>query len=68
MSYFSSKYPYSNKEIIDDKITLLQQQMKNLKNLIKTNRDDDYSREYTVIFNAFGSLENIRLYKLIHTN
>ena len=68
MSYFTKKYPCDNKLIIQHKINMIQKQLKDLTELINNKPDEDFSREYTVVFNAFISLENIRLYKLIDKN
>ena len=68
MSNFLKKYTCSNKLLINHKISLIQKQLKDLKDLLTNNPDEDYFREYTVVFNALLSLENIRLYKLIDKN
>ena len=60
-------YQCSQKLIIDHKLMKLKKQLEEL-NKILLNTKDDYSREYTVIFNTILSLENIRLYKLITKN
>ena len=51
------------KLIIDHKMRLLNKQLKELQEVLQ--EEDDYAREYTVIFNTLLSLENIRLYKLV---
>ena len=68
MYSFLKKKECSNKLIIQHKIALIQKQLNDLKIIINNNPDDDFDREYTVIFDALLSLENIRLYKLIHGN
>ena len=68
MSNFLKKYTCSNKLLINHKISLIQKQLKDLKELLTNNPDEDYFREYSIVFNALISLENIRLYKLIDKN
>ena len=68
MSNFLKKYTCSNKLLINHKISLIQKQLKDLKDLLTNNPDEDYFREYSIVFNALISLENIRLYKLIDKN
>ena len=41
----------------------LKKQLKELQEIL-LNTEDDYAREYTVVFNTLLSLENIRLYKM----
>ena len=55
------------KLIIDHKMRLLNKQLKELQEVLQegAQAEDDYAREYTVIFNTLLSLENIRLYKLV---
>ena len=67
MYQFLKNYQCSQKLIIDHKLMKLKKQLEEL-NEILLNTKDDYSREYTVIFNTILSLENIRLYKLITKN
>ena len=55
------------KLIIDYKIKQLKKQLEELKEIL-SNTEDDYAREYTVIFNTILSLENIRLYKMVTKN
>ena len=52
------------KPIIDYKITKLKKSLEELQTIL-LNTEDDYVREYTVIFNTLLSLENIRMYKLV---
>ena len=52
------------KPIIDYKITKLKKSLEELQTIL-LNTEDDYAREYTVIFNTLLSLENIRMYKLV---
>ena len=62
------EYTCSNQLLINHKISLIEKQLKELKDLLINNPDDDYTREYTVIFNTIIILENIILFKLIHGN
>ena len=55
------------KPIIDYKITKLKKSLEELQTIL-LNTEDDYAREYTVIFNTILSLENIRLYKMVTKN
>ena len=55
------------KLIIDYKIKQLKKQLEELQTIL-LNTDDDYAREYTVIFNTILSLENIRMYKMVTKN
>jgi hypothetical protein len=47
---------------------MIQKQLNELKDLIKEFPDEDYSKEYTIIFNTLLALENIRLFKLMNSN
>ena len=55
------------KLIIDYKIKQLKKQLEELQTIL-LNSEDDYAREYTVVFNMLLSLENIRLYKMVTKN
>ena len=58
-------YQCSQKLIIDHKLMKLKKQLKELQEIL-LNTEDDYAREYTVVFNTLLSLENIRLYKILN--
>ena len=67
MSEFFKNSRGDCKLIIDYKITKLKKQLEELKEIL-LNTEDDYEREYTIVFNMLLSLENIRIYKLISKN
>ena len=64
MSEFFKNSRGDCKPIIDYKITKLKKSLEELQTIL-LNTEDDYAREYTVIFNTLLSLENIRMYKLV---
>ena len=64
MSEFFKSSRGDCKLIIDHKIAKLKKQLEELREILLIT-EDDYAREYTVVFNMLLSLENIRLYKLI---
>ena len=68
MTSFFKKHTSSSKLLINHKISLIHKQLEDLKDLLIKNPEDEYSREYIVVFNTLISLENIRLYKLIDKN
>ena len=65
MYQFLKNYQCSQKLIIDHKLMKLKKQLKELQEIL-LNTEDDYAREYTVVFNTLLSLENIRLYKILN--
>ena len=67
MYQFLKNYQCSQKLIIDHKLMKLKKQLKELQEIL-LNTEDDYAREYTVVFNTLLSLENIRLYKILNKN
>lgn len=64
MSGFFKSTKGDNILIIEYKIKQLKKSPEELQEII-INSEDDYAREYTIIFNTLLSLENIRMYKLV---
>lgn len=64
MSGFFKSTKGDNILIIEYKIKQLKKSLEELQEII-INSEDDYAREYTIIFNTLLSLENIRMYKLV---
>ena len=64
MSEFFKSTRGDNRLIIEHKIKQLKKQLEELQTIL-LNSEDDYAREYTVIFNTILSLENIRMYKMV---
>ena len=67
MSEFFKNSRGDCKPIIEHKLYQLKKQLEELKEII-LNTEDDYAKEYTVVFNMLLSLENIRMYKLFNKN
>ena len=64
MSEFFKNSRGDCKPIIEHKLKELKKKLEDLQTIL-LNTEDEYTREYTVIFNTILSLENIRMYKMV---